>query len=157
TLRDDLRQPFVFAHKRARVVHHPRGVVGVIGPWNWPLLNNFADCVAPLVCGNAVVLKPSPVTPLTSLRVEKLWREEGLPADVFQVVVGAADVGEALVASVDMVFFTGSHAVGRSVARAAADRLIPCVLELGGKSAMVVLADADLPRAAHAAVWSAFA
>jgi acyl-CoA reductase-like NAD-dependent aldehyde dehydrogenase len=156
-LRDDVRHPFVFANKRARVVHHPRGVVGVIGPWNWPLLNNFADCVAPLVCGNAVVLKPSPVTPLTSLHMAKLWKDEGLPEGVFQVVVGGADAGQALVNAVDMVFFTGSQGTGRQVARAAADRLIPCVLELGGKSPMVVLADADLPRAARAAVWSSFA
>ena len=157
TLRDEIRHPFVFAHKRARLIHHPRGVVGVIGPWNWPLLNNFADAVAPLVCGNAVVLKPSPLTPLTSLHVARLWREEGLPEHVLQVLVGGADVGEAVVAAADMVFFTGSQSAGRAVARAAGDRLIPCVLELGGKSPMVVLADADLPRAARAAIWSGFA
>jgi acyl-CoA reductase-like NAD-dependent aldehyde dehydrogenase len=68
----------------ARVVHHPRGVVGIIGPWNWPLLNNFADAVAPLIAGNAVVLKPSPLAPLTSIRMAELWRESGLPSDVFQ-------------------------------------------------------------------------
>ena len=156
-LRDDLRHPFVFANKRARVVYHPRGVVGIIGPWNWPLLNNFADCVAPLVCGNAVVLKPSEWTPLTSLRIEALWRELGLPEGVFQVVVGKGDAGQALSQKVDMVFFTGSQKVGRQIAREAGERLIPVVLELGGKSTMLVLADADLPRAAHAAVWSGFA
>jgi len=138
-------------------VHHPRGVVGVIGPWNWPLLNNFADCVAPLVCGNAVVLKPSEWTPLTSLRMEALWRELGLPEGVFQVVTGKGDVGQALCRLVDMIFFTGSQKVGRQIARDAGERLIPVVLELGGKSPMLVLADADLPRAAHAAVWSGFA
>jgi acyl-CoA reductase-like NAD-dependent aldehyde dehydrogenase len=156
-LRDDLRHPFVFPNKRARVIFHARGVVGVIGPWNWPLLNNFADCVAPLLCGNAVVLKPSDRTPLTSLRVEALWRELGLPADVFQVVVGKGDLGQALCAQVDMIFFTGSQKVGRGIAREAGERLVPVVLELGGKSPMLVLADADLPRAAHAAVWSGFA
>jgi acyl-CoA reductase-like NAD-dependent aldehyde dehydrogenase len=156
-LRDDLRHPFIFAHKRARVVHHPRGVVGVIGPWNWPLLNNFADCVAPLVCGNAVVLKPSEWTPLTSLRIEALWRELGLPEGVFQVVTGKGDAGQALCREVDMIFFTGSQKVGRQIARDAGERLIPVVLELGGKSPMLVLADADLPRAARAAVWSGFA
>ncbi len=156
-LRDDVRHPLVFANKRARVVYHPRGVVGVIGPWNWPLLNNFADCVAPLVCGNAVVLKPSEWTPLTSLRVLALWRELGLPEDVFQVVTGKGDVGQALCEQVDMIFFTGSQKVGRQIARDAGERLIPVVLELGGKSPMLVLADADLPRAAHAAVWSGFA
>jgi len=156
-LRDDLRHPLIFANKRARVVYHPRGVVGVIGPWNWPVLNNFADCVAPLVAGNAVVLKPSEWTPLTSLHIQTLWRETGLPPDVFQVVAGRADAGRALCQQVDMIFFTGSQAAGREIARTAGERLIPAVVELGGKSAMVVLADADLPRAAHAAVWSAFA
>jgi acyl-CoA reductase-like NAD-dependent aldehyde dehydrogenase len=156
-LRDDLRHPLIFAHKRARVVHHPRGVVGVIGPWNWPLLNNFADCVAPLVAGNAVVLKPSEHTPLTSLRVAALWNEAGLPRDVFQVAVGRGDAGAALARGADMIFFTGSVAVGREVARTCGDRLVPAVLELGGDSAMIVLRDADLPRAAHAAVWSGFA
>src|SRR5262249_4124466 len=156
-LRDDLRHPLIFATKRARVVRHPRGVVGVIGPWNWPLLNNFADCVAPLVAGNAVVLKPSELTPLTSLRVAALWKELALPEGVFQVITGGPDAGQALWDRVDMIFFTGSHAAGKKVAAAAAARLIPAVLELGGKSPMIVLADADLPRAAHAAVWSGFA
>src|SRR5262249_16454216 len=111
----------------------------------------------PLVAGNAVVLKPSPQTPLTSVRIEELWRQTGMPADVFQVVVGRGDAGAAMAASADMIFFTGSVKVGHEVARAAADRLIPAVLELGGTSAMIVLRDADLARAAHAAVWSGFA
>jgi acyl-CoA reductase-like NAD-dependent aldehyde dehydrogenase len=155
-LRDDVRHPFVFANKRARVVYHPHGVVGVIGPWNWPLLNNYADCVAPLVAGNAVILKPSPVTPLTSLRVAELWRDEGLPEDVLQVLPGGADVGAALVEAADMIFFTGSQAAGRKVAARCGERLVPCVLELGGKSPFVVLRDADLAAAARAAVWGAF-
>ncbi len=156
-LGDELRHPFIFAGKRARVVRHPRGVVGVIGPWNWPLLNNYADCVAPLLCGNAVILKPSEHTPLTSLRILELWKQLGLPEGVFQVVPGRGEAGQALVDRVDMIFFTGSQAVGRRVAARAGERLIPVVAELGGKSAMIVLADADLPRAAHAAVWSSFA
>jgi acyl-CoA reductase-like NAD-dependent aldehyde dehydrogenase len=156
-LRDELRHPLIFANKRARVVRHPRGVVGVIGPWNFPLLCNYADCVGPLIAGNAVVLKPSDQTPLTSLRVAALWKKLGLPAGVLEVVAGRAEAGTALAATADMIFFTGSVAVGRQVAAAAAGRLIPVVLELGGKSAMIVLADADLPRAAHAAVWSGFA
>ena len=156
-LADDLRHPFVFTNKRARVVRHPRGVVAVIGPWNWPLLNNYADCIAPLVAGNAVILKPSEHTPLTSLRVAELAREAGLPAGVFQVMAGRGDAGAALTAAADMIFFTGSAATGKQVAQAAAARMVPAVLELGGKSPMIVLADADLPRAAHAAVWSGFA
>jgi acyl-CoA reductase-like NAD-dependent aldehyde dehydrogenase len=156
-LADQLAHPLIFSNKRARMVHHPRGVVGVIGPWNFPLLNNYADCVAPLVAGNSVILKPSERTPLTSLRVAALWAQLGLPAGVFQVLAGRGDAGSALAGAADMVFFTGSPAVGRQVAQAAAARLVPSVLELGGKSAMIVLADADLPRAARAAVWSGFA
>ncbi|HXU04362.1 MAG TPA: aldehyde dehydrogenase family protein [Polyangia bacterium] len=156
-LADELRYPLLFANKRARVVRHPRGVVAVIGPWNWPLLNNYADCIGPLIAGNAVVLKPSEHTPLTSLRVAELARDAGVPENVFQVVAGRGDVGAALTAAADMIFFTGSATTGKQVAQAAAARLVPAVLELGGKSPMIVLADADLPRAAHAAVWSGFA
>jgi acyl-CoA reductase-like NAD-dependent aldehyde dehydrogenase len=156
-LADESRRPFVFANKRCRIVQHPHGVVGVIGPWNWPLLNNYADCVAPLMAGNAVVLKPSHVTPLTSLRVAALWREVGGPADVFQVLAGGAEAGEALVEGADMIFFTGSQGVGRKVARRCGERLIPCVLELGGKSPFIVLHDADLAAAARAAVFGSFA
>ncbi|HVZ85349.1 MAG TPA: aldehyde dehydrogenase family protein, partial [Polyangia bacterium] len=156
-LGDDMRQPLIFANKRARVIRHPRGVVGVIGPWNFPLLNNYADCVAPLVAGNAVVLKPSDRTPLTSLRIGELWKRHGMPDGVLEVVAGRGDAGAALADAADMIFFTGSPGVGRQVAAAAAARLIPAVLELGGKSAMIILADADLPRAARAAVWSGFA
>lgn len=157
TLDDEFRHPFMFPNKRARLVQHPRGVVGVIGPWNFPLLNNFADAVAPLMAGNAVVLKPSPVTPLTSQYIERVWRDEGLPSGVFQVANGEAAVGAMLVDRADMIFFTGSQAAGRRVAARAGERLIPCVLELGGKSPFVVLADADVAAAATAAVWSAFA
>jgi acyl-CoA reductase-like NAD-dependent aldehyde dehydrogenase len=156
-LRDEVHHPLIFSNKRTRVVRHPRGVVGVIGPWNFPLLNNFGDCVGPLAAGNAAVLKPSDTTPLTSLRVGELWKAAGMPEGVLEVVAGRGDAGAALTAAADMIFFTGSQAVGRQVATTAAARFVPSVLELGGKSAMIVLADADLPRAAHAAVWSGFA
>jgi acyl-CoA reductase-like NAD-dependent aldehyde dehydrogenase len=156
-LREQIRHPFVFATKRARIVQHARGVVGVIGPWNWPLLNNYADCVAPLMAGNAVLLKPSEWTPLTSLRVAEIWRELNLPEHVFQVLPGRGDLGQAFCDLTDMVFFTGSQKVGRQVAARCGERLIPAVLELGGKSPLIVLADADLPAAARAAVWSGFA
>jgi acyl-CoA reductase-like NAD-dependent aldehyde dehydrogenase len=151
------RASLIFPHKRARVTWQARGVVAVIGPSNFPLLNNFGDAVAPLVAGNCVVLKPSPRTPQTSRRVQALWREEGLPEGVFQVVEGEADVAMGLVDACDMVFFTGSVAAGRQISARAGERLIPCLTELGGKSAMIVLADADLAAAARAAVWGAFA
>jgi acyl-CoA reductase-like NAD-dependent aldehyde dehydrogenase len=97
------------------------------------------------------------LTPLTSVRVAELWQETGMPADVFQVLTGGAETAQALIDGIDLVFFTGSTEVGRDVARRAAERLIPAILELGGKSPMIVLADADLAQAARAAVWSAFA
>ena len=156
-LREDCRSSLIFPHKRARVAWKPRGVVAVIGPGNFPLLNNFGDAVAPLLAGNSVVLKPSPHTPHTSRRIAALWRDTGLPDSVFQVVEGGAEVGRALADTCDMVFFTGGVTAGREIAAHAGQRLIPCVTELGGKSAMIVLADADLQAAARAAVWGAFA
>lgn len=156
-LGESRRGSLIFPHKRARVNWQPHGVVAVIGPWNFPLLNNFGDAVAPLLAGNSVVLKPSPHTPQTSRRMRTLWRESGLPEGVFQVVEGGAETGSALVDACDMVFFTGGLAAGRRVAGRAGERMIPCVTELGGKSALIVLADADLQAAAHAAVWGAFA
>jgi acyl-CoA reductase-like NAD-dependent aldehyde dehydrogenase len=144
-------------HKRARVAWKARGVVAIIGPSNFPLLNNFGDAVAPLMAGNAVVLKPSPRTPGASRRMQALWQEMGLPESVFQVVEGGAQTAGALVDACDMVFFTGSVAAGREIAARAGKRLIPCVTELGGKSAMIVLADADVAAAARAATWGAFA
>ena len=156
-LAEDVRSSLIFPHKRARVAWRPRGVVAVIGPSNFPLLNNFGDVVAPLLAGNSVLLKPSPDSPLTSRRMEVLWKDAGLPEGVFQVVEGGTETGSALVDTCDMVFFTGGVAAGREIAARAGQRLIPCVAELGGKSAMIVLADADLRAAARAAVWGAFA
>jgi acyl-CoA reductase-like NAD-dependent aldehyde dehydrogenase len=155
-LREETRHPLLFVTKKTRLVRRPLGVVGVIGPWNFPVLNNAADAVAPLLAGNAVVLKPSEVTPLTSVRLAELWRRAGNPADVFQVVTGRSAAGAALVEQVDGVMFTGSVATGRKVAARAGERLVPCVTELGGKSPFIVLPGARLERAAEAAAWSSF-
>ena len=104
------------------VRYAPLGVVGVIGPWNYPLNNSFGDCIPALAAGNAVVLKPSEVTPLTSLLMAEMLAECGLPEGVFQVATGRGETGAALVDEVDMVMFTGSVATGKKVmARAAAD------------------------------------
>lgn len=155
-LSEETRNPLLFLTKKTRLLRKPLGVVGVIGPWNFPILNNAADCVAPLVMGNAVVLKPSEVTPLTSLLLRDLWVKAGNPRDVFRVVTGRGETGGTLVEHADGIMFTGSVATGRRVASRAGDRLIPCVVELGGKSPFVVLAGADLERAASAAAWSSF-
>jgi acyl-CoA reductase-like NAD-dependent aldehyde dehydrogenase len=131
----------------------PRGVVGVIGPWNYPLLNNFGDAIPALAAGNAVLLKPSELTPRTSLLVAEGLRECGLPEGVFAVATGGPATGSALVDLVDFVMFTGSTATGRRVAAQAAAALTPYALELGGKDALVVLDGAPLERAANAAVY----
>ena len=135
------------------VRYRPVGVVGVIGPWNYPLVNSVGDAIPALAAGNAVVVKPSEVTPLTSLLFERGLHECGLPDGVFQVAIGTGETGAALIDQVDMVMFTGSTRTGRKVMERAAQTLTPVSLELGGKDPMIVLADADLERAANAAVY----
>ena len=144
--------PFVLG-RRMVVRYRPVGVVGVIGPWNYPLVNSVGDAIPALAAGNAVVVKPSEVTPLTSLLFERGLHESGLPDGVFQVAVGTGELGAALIDEVDMVMFTGSTRTGRKVMERAAQTLTPVSLELGGKDPMIVLADADLERAANAAVY----
>src|SRR5256714_7067368 len=144
--------PFVLGRKLV-LRFRPLGVVGVIGPWNYPLTNSFGDCIPALMAGNAVVLKPSEITPLTSLVAAEMLREGGLPEHVFQVATGRGETGAALVEHVDMIMCTGSTRTGRKVAEAAARRLIPASLELGGKDPMIVLSDADLERAANFATY----
>ena len=144
--------PFVLA-RSLRVRYRPLGVVGVIGPWNYPLVNSVGDAIPALAAGNAVVVKPSEVTPLTSLLFERGLKECGIPDGVFAVAIGAAETGEALIDAVDMVMFTGSTRTGRKVMERAAKTLTPVSLELGGKDPIIVLADANLERAANAAVY----
>jgi acyl-CoA reductase-like NAD-dependent aldehyde dehydrogenase len=138
--------------------HHPRGVVGITTPWNYPLSLAATDAIPALLAGNAVVIKPDVQTPFTALWVAQLFREAGLPPDVFQIVTGdGPTVGGALIDAVDYVTFTGSTATGRIVARHAAERLIGCSLELGGKNPMLVLDDADLDAAVEGALRGCFA
>ena len=143
--------------KKVIVRHRPVGVVGVIGPWNYPLTNTFGDAIPALMAGNSVVMKPSEVTPLTSLLVAEGAEAIGLPEGVLSVATGAGETGAALIDHVDMVHFTGSTRTGRKVAVRAVERLIPVSLELGGKDPMIVLDDADLERAANMAVQWAMA
>jgi acyl-CoA reductase-like NAD-dependent aldehyde dehydrogenase len=139
--------------KKLMLRYRPLGLVGVIGPWNYPLTNGFGDCIPALAAGNSVILKPSEITPLTSLLLADGLRECGLPEDVFQVATGRGATGEALIDAVDMIMFTGSTETGRKVMTRAAQTLTPVALELGGKDPMIVLSDADLERAANAAVY----
>jgi acyl-CoA reductase-like NAD-dependent aldehyde dehydrogenase len=143
--------PFVLGRKLV-IRYAPVGVVGVIGPWNYPLNNSFGDCIPALAAGNSCVLKPASLTPLTSMLLAEGMRECGLPEDVFIVAPGSGAVGQELIDHVDFVQFTGSTEVGRKVMERAAKTLTPVGLELGGKDPMIVLEDADLERAANAAV-----
>jgi acyl-CoA reductase-like NAD-dependent aldehyde dehydrogenase len=133
--------------------YEPLGLIGVIGPWNYPLTNSFGDCIPALLAGNSVILKPSEVTPLTSLLLAEGLAESGLPDGVFQVATGRGETGAALVDEVDMIMFTGSTETGKKVMARAAQTLTPVALELGGKDPMIVLSDADLERAANLAVY----
>ena len=137
---------------------HPKGLVGIVSPWNYPLTLAASDALPALVAGNAVLLRPDPQTSLTALWILALLREAGLPDDAMGVVLGEGPViGPAVVAESDFVMFTGSTAVGRQVAEQCGRRLIGCSLELGGKNAMIVRADADPDEAAAIAVRAAFA
>ncbi|MEU2272540.1 succinic semialdehyde dehydrogenase [Streptomyces olindensis] len=138
-------------------LRHPRGVVGQIAPWNYPLELSVGDALPAFVAGNAVVMKPDTETCLTALWARDLLIEAGLPADVFQVVLGEGPVvGPEVVRHADYVSFTGSTRTGREVAQGAAARLVGVSLELGGKNAMLVLEDADIEKAAAGAVRACF-
>jgi succinate-semialdehyde dehydrogenase/glutarate-semialdehyde dehydrogenase len=144
--------------RSSRLVFRPVGVVGVISPWNFPWGTPVGEVVMALMAGNTVVLKPSELTPLVGLKIGDVLRRAGLPEGVLEIVTGDGRTGAALVESgADKIMFTGSVATGRRVAETAGRNLTPCVLELGGKDPMIVLADADLEAAARAAVWGAFA
>ncbi len=143
--------------KRAWLRREPYGVIGIISPWNYPFSTPGAEVLEALVAGNTVVLKPSEFTPLCALELRELVLAAGVPAEVFQVVIGEGPAGAALCESaVNKLIFTGSVATGKRVAQAAAQRLIPVVLELGGKDPMIVLEDADLETVSSGAVWGAF-
>jgi acyl-CoA reductase-like NAD-dependent aldehyde dehydrogenase len=133
--------------------YEPVGLVGIIGPWNYPMVNSFGDAIPALLAGNSVILKPSEVTPLTSLLLAEGLEASGLPGGVFAVATGCGATGSALVDEADMIMFTGSTATGKKVMAQAAQTLTPVSLELGGKDPMIVLADADLERAANLAVY----
>jgi acyl-CoA reductase-like NAD-dependent aldehyde dehydrogenase len=143
--------------RSSRIVYKPMGVVGIISPWNFPWAIPLGEVVMALMTGNAVLLKPSELTPLVGVRIGEVFKSAGLPNGLLQVITGDGSTGAALVDSgVDKIMFTGSVSTGKRVATAAAQTLTPVVLELGGKDPMIVLDDADIKTAARAAVWGAF-
>ena len=152
---ETIRPHLLFKTKKVVSLYSPIGVVGIIGPWNFPLVLTIGDALPALMAGNAVVIKPSELTPLSALFAAELAEKVGWPEKLIQVVPGLGATAEALIDNVDMISFTGSVETGKKVMRRAAERLIPVSLELGGKDAMIVLKDADLDRAAGACVWGA--
>lgn len=144
----------MLAIKKISVHYRPRPVVGIIAPWNYPVANAMMDAIGALAAGCAVLLKPSERTPLTAELLRRGWLESGGP-DVLALAQGAREVSEAVIDNADYVQFTGSSATGVKVMERAARRLTPVSLELGGKDPMIVLEDADIDLAAHAAVWGA--
>ena len=156
-LRPETIRPHFALVKAKKVVctYQPRGVIGIISPWNFPLTMTLGEAIPALMAGNAVIVKPSEFTPLSALYGADIAAKAGLPENLFQVAVGYSATGEALIDHTDMIAFTGSVESGKRVMRRAAERLIPVSLELGGKDPLIVLKDADLERAAGACVWGA--
>ncbi|MBI0582914.1 MAG: aldehyde dehydrogenase family protein [Methanomassiliicoccus sp.] len=143
--------------RRSYIQPRPLGVIGIIAPWNYPLGIPFSQAIMALAAGNAVVIKPSPETPLTALEMTRLFDDADLPKGLVQTFIGGNDHGRALVASgVDRIVFTGSSAAGTMIMSQASQRLTPLTLELGGKDPCIVLEDAGLERAAEGVVWGAF-
>jgi succinate-semialdehyde dehydrogenase/glutarate-semialdehyde dehydrogenase len=160
TLREErlrLWQPYV-VQKRAMLHYDPIGVVGIVAPWNFPLGVPFTQVASAVAAGNAAVVKPSELSPLTGAWLEEIFRRAGAPSGLVRVVQGGGAVGAALVRhhGIDGIVFTGSTETGRDVAAAAGERLVPVVLELGGKDPMLVLDDADVDRAVDGALWGSF-
>jgi succinate-semialdehyde dehydrogenase/glutarate-semialdehyde dehydrogenase len=145
-------------HKKGWLAYEPRGVVAIVSPWNYPLGLPLTQTATAVVAGNAVVLKPSELTPLTGAWVERAFAAAGAPPALVRVVQGGGATGAALVRArgLGKVVFTGSVEVGRQVGAATGERLVPVTLELGGKDPMVVFEDADLDRAVDGALWGSF-
>ena len=142
---------------RVEVNHVPKGVVGIISPWNYPFTMALCDGIPALMAGNAVVIKPDAQTMLSALLGAQLLEEAGVPADLWNVVAGPGrDLGGPMIGRADYICFTGSTATGKLIAKQCAERLIGCSLELGGKNPLLVLRDADLDKAAEGAVRASF-
>ncbi|TLS36078.1 aldehyde dehydrogenase family protein [Pseudalkalibacillus caeni] len=151
------RTPFHFFGGKSKVTYEPLGVVLIFGPWNFPMQLSLIPAISALLAGNAVLIKGSEEANPVNREIERLFKKAGLPEGVCQVVYGEKEEArEAIQLRPDKIFFTGSSAVGKKVLKQAAEQVIPCNVELSGKDPMIVLADANLERAARAAVWGAF-
>ena len=149
------RRVGILKTRKAWIEYEAMGVAGIISPWNYPLILTVSPLVEALLAGNAVILKPSEHTPLTTELLKKVWDEVSDRPDLFQPVYGAGELGSAIVTSpqTNVICFTGSTLVGRKIAEACAPLFKPVILELGGKDPMIILADADIHRSVDAAIW----
>lgn len=147
----------LLASKKLRIQYRPYQLVGVISPWNFPLILSLGDAIPALQAGAAVLIKPSEVTPLGITEIVEAWKSEIGGPDVIDVVHGTGETGSALVGEADFVQFTGSDRTGKLVMAKAAETLTPVSLELGGNDAMIVLEGSNIDRAAAAAAWGGFA
>jgi len=152
-LADRRLRPHLLLTKAPYTTYKPRGVIGMITPWNYPLILSIGEAIPALMAGNAVVIKPASLTPLTAMLCCEIAEETGLPDGLLATVTGPGRVGEDLVDFVDMLSFTGSGEVGRRLYVKCAERFLPATMELGGKDPMLVCADADLERASNGCVW----
>lgn len=157
-LSKEKRSAGLFVNKKVWVQFQPKGVIGIISPWNYPFILTMGPIAQALMAGNGVVVKPSEITPATTLKIREVASRAGLPEDILLVATGEGSTGAALVKSEhsDMICFTGSTATGRKIAEQCGKMLKPVILELGGKDPMIVFADANLDRAARGAVWGGF-
>jgi len=156
-LRAKRRQGVQLMLTQVAELHHPKGLVGIISPWNYPLTLGISDALPAIVAGNAVLTKPDQQTPFSALWAVQLLEEAGMPPGLVQVVTGSgSQLGTPIIEQSDYLMFTGSTAVGRTVAAQAGQRLIDCSMELGGKNALLVLDDADVGKAVTGAVRAAF-
>lgn len=154
---EKIKTPITFIGKKSYVEFKPRGVVAVISPWNFPFMLAMIPAIEALAAGNAIIIKPSEVTPAVGQLIGSLFDQAGFPKGCVQVIHGGVELGEALVASqIDFVHFTGSVKTGKAIARVTGPALVPTTLELGGKDPMIVFEDANIKRAVNGAIWGAF-
>jgi succinate-semialdehyde dehydrogenase/glutarate-semialdehyde dehydrogenase len=147
----------ILRHKKNHVIYEPKGVIGIISPWNYPFNIPMGQIIPALISGNCVIFKPSELTPLCGLKIEEIFKSAGLPEGVFNLIIGLGDVGASLVESdIDKICFTGSTKVGKKIMETASKKLTPVTLELGGKDPVIVCDDADIERASSGVVWGAF-
>ncbi|TXT55050.1 MAG: Succinate-semialdehyde dehydrogenase (NAD(P)+) [Promethearchaeota archaeon] len=153
-----IRLPMIYMGRKSIIHPKPLGVIGIISPWNYPFGIPFSQLITSISVGNSVILKPSSETPLTGIKIQEIFENVGYPKDLIQVIPGSgSEIGSALVKSeVNRIIFTGSVSIGKKIMEMAAQNLVPVTLELGGKSPMVILNDADIERTVSGALWGSF-